>query len=249
MFRREPGIRRAGALPFPGWSRVEVPARLEHRATVIWLHGLGADGTDFLPVVPALGLPESFGVRFVFPEAPLRPVTLNGGMVMRAWYDIRRLSSERHANRSQVDASAAGLRALIGQERERGVSADRIVLAGFSQGGAVALQAAVTPGPGGAPPPAVAGVLAMSTYLPFPERIAPPSSSAPPILLAHGTEDEMLPLHLAARTRDFLTASGWKVDFRTYSMGHQVVEREIRDAGRFLRRVLAPPAATSESSR
>lgn len=227
---------------FPGWSLVDLAPRVRHRATVIWLHGLGADGYDFLPALPALRLPESLGLRFLFPEAPPRPVSLNGGLVMRAWYDIRSLDREGHADREQLAASVAGLRALIRQENERGIPPERIALVGFSQGGGVVLQTVASAGPGGEPPPRVAGALGMSTYLPFPEAMASAASPPVPILLGHGTEDEVVGIHLGVRTRDLLRQRGWEVEFRTWPIGHAVSEAELRDAGRFLRRILAPLA-------
>ena len=164
---------------------------------------------------------------------------------MRAWYDIESLSSERHANPEHLAASVAGVRALLDRERERGVPPERIALAGFSQGGAVALATAVCPGPGGAPPPPLAGVLAMSCYLPFPESAADAPPAGVPVFQAHGTFDEVVPLRLGERTRDLLLARGWGVDFRAYPMGHQVSEAEIRDLGRFLARIL--PAERAEA--
>ncbi len=228
-------IRPAGP---PGWSLVEAPPAAEHRATVFWLHGLGADGTDFLPILPALGLLDDLGIRFVFPEAPPRPVTLNGGMIMPAWYDIRDLSREGHADREELQAAATGLSALIRAERKRGIPPERIVLAGFSQGGVVALHTALTRQRGESEPPRVAGVLGMSCYLAFPEAVTPAGAGSPPVMLAHGTEDEMIDISLGRRARDTLGDAGWNVDFRTYFMGHHVSDAEVRDVRGFLRRVL-----------
>ncbi len=216
-----------------------MPPAGEHRATVFWLHGLGADGHDFLPILPALRLSDSLGVRFVFPEAPFRPVTINGGMVMRAWYDIEALSREGHAHRDHLAAAVIGIRGLIEQEQARGIPPERMVLAGFSQGGAVALQTAAGEGPDEEAPPRLGGVLAMSCYLPFPERVVLAGEHAAPVFQAHGSTDDIVPLPLGIRSREVLRTAGWEVDFRTYSMGHQISEAEIRDGGLFLRRVLS----------
>ncbi len=177
----------------------------------------------------------------MFPEAPPRPVTINAGMVMRAWYDIETLAREGGANRAQLGESAEGVRALLEAERRRGVPPERIVLAGFSQGGAVVLHAA-TSGPRGKPL-RVGGVVALSTCLPFPEEVTGASGAGPPIFQAHGTADDLVPFWLGARTRDALEAAGRTVEFHRYPIGHQVSPPEIRDIGRFLRRVLGEAGA------
>lgn len=224
----------------PRWSLVEVPPAGIHRATIFWLHGLGADGHDFAPVLPALRIPRALGVRFVFPEAPVRPVTLNGGMAMRAWYDIGSITDSRELNREHLEDAASGVRALLAAEREKGIPPERQVLVGFSQGGAVALTAAVCHGPNAVPPPPVAGVAALSTYLPQPERLAP--AGVAPVLLAHGYYDEVVPFRAGSSTRDALVAAGWSVDFRSYAMGHAVCEEQIRTLGAFFRRLLGDGA-------
>lgn len=224
--------------PDPGWPIVEGPAPAEHRATVFLLHGLGADGHDFAPIVPGLRLPESLGVRFRFPEAPLRPVTVNQGFVMRAWYDLEALGADGRANRAHLAEAVAGVRALVAGETRRGIPAERIVLAGFSQGGAVALAAAACRDGSGAGPLPLGGVAALSAYLPAPDLLVPAPPGAPPIFLAHGDADPMVAPALGTKSRDCLLAAGWKVDFRSYPMGHQVSAAEIDDLGRFLRRVL-----------
>ena len=217
------------------------PAR-EHRATVLWLHGLGADGHDFEPIIPALRLPESLGIRFLFPEAPFRPVTLNGGATMRAWYDIESLDREGHLNLAQLADSVAGVRALLEAEHARGIPPERIVLAGFSQGGAVALQLAVCPGPNLEPPPRLAGVLALSTYLASPDSVIPPVGHRFPIFQAHGTYDPMVSHDLGILSRQVLEVANWDVELHSYPMAHQVIQTEIHDIGKFLRRVLGDPA-------
>lgn len=216
------------------------PAR-EHRATVIWLHGLGADGHDFEPIIPALRLPEALGVRFLFPEAPIRAVTLNGGAHMRSWYDIRSLDREGHLNLEQLADSVAGVRALLEGEHARGIPPERTVLAGFSQGGAVALHLAVCPGPNLEAPPRLAGLLALSTYLARAESVIPPPGHLFPIFQGHGTYDPMVPPELGAFSRQVLEAAGWDVESHSYPMAHQVIQAEIQDIGQFLRRVLRDP--------
>ncbi len=228
---------------------MEVAPAGAHRTTIIWLHGLGADGHDFEPIVPALRLPESLGVRFLFPEAPFRPVTINGGASMRAWFDIESLTREGRANRQHLAESVAGVRALLERERERGIPPERLLLAGFSQGGAVVLHATVCPGPGGEPPVAVAGVVALSTYVPDFEAVVAPRDPPVPIFQAHGSFDPMIPLHFAAESRRVLTNAGWPVEFHDYPMAHQVSEAEIHDLGFFLRRVLEDQPGTGGSAK
>lgn len=167
-------------------------------------------------------------------------MTINGGLVMRAWYDIEALDRDGHVNLGHLAASVAAVRTLVGEERARGIPPERLVLAGFSQGGAVALQTAVCRTLDGAPPPEVAGVVALSAYLPLPEGVVSASSTAAPVFQAHGAWDELVPLALGIRTRDALTAAGRPVEFHSYEMGHQVSETEVHDLGVFLRRVLAP---------
>ena len=232
---------RTGASP---WSVVEVAPAREHRATIIWLHGLGADGHDFEPIIPALRLPDSLGVRFLFPEAPFRPVTINDGMEMRAWFDIESVTRERAVNREHLAESVAGVRVLIERERERGIPPQRLLLAGFSQGGAVALHATVCPGPGGEAPVEVGGVVALSTYVPDFEAVVAPRDPPVPIFQAHGSFDPLIPLHFAAVSRRVLTNAGWPVEFHDYPMAHHVSEAEIHDLGFFLRRVLEDQTGT-----
>jgi phospholipase/carboxylesterase len=196
---------------------------------VIWLHGLGADGHDFEPIVPELDL--SFPARFVFPHAPVRSVTINGGMAMRAWYDILGLDRDAHEDAAGIRSSAAAVAELVDREIQRGLSADRIVLAGFSQGGAIALHAALRA------PRALAGVLALSTYLPLAGTLAAERSAENagiPIFMAHGTADAVLPLALGDSSRRKLEALGYAVEWRTYAMPHSVCIDEIRAVGAWL---------------
>jgi phospholipase/carboxylesterase len=212
---------------------VEMETGPSPQAAIIWLHGLGADGHDFEPIVPELGLPASLPVRFVFPHAPLMPVTLNGGAVMRAWYDV---AGDGRQDEAGIRASQARVEAIIGGEMRRGIRAASIVLAGFSQGGAVALQTGLRH------PERLAGILALSTYLPLADKLATeanPANRAVPILMCQGTQDPVIPLSAATRSRDALRALGYTVDWKEYPMPHAVCAEEIADIGRWLRGVLA----------
>ena len=204
---------------------------------VIWLHGLGADGSDFVPVVPELGLAASPGVRFIFPNAPEMPVTCNGGYVMPAWYDI--ISLEPHSRRideAGIVQSRDAIRRLIERENARGIPCERIFLAGFSQGGAVAYTTALTH------PEALAGVIALSTYLPVEElveREATPANRALPVFAAHGSIDDVVSPALGRRARDFVAARGNAVVWQEYPMPHSVCLEEVEDIGAWLRERLA----------
>jgi len=218
-----------------GEATVLVP-NVPARASVIWLHGLGADGHDFVPIVPELSLPPAASVRFVFPHAPVRPVTINNGMRMRAWYDIMELSAQRVEDEAGIRHSASIVEALIARERAAGIAAERIVIAGFSQGGAIALHTALRQDE------RLAGVLALSTYLPLHsslEREAAPANRALPILMCHGRFDPVLPVELGQQSRDLLRALGYAVEWREYAMQHQVCPAEIADIAGWLRRILA----------
>jgi len=204
-------------------------------ASVIWMHGLGADGRDFVPLVPQLALAPAAGIRFVFPHAPRRPVTLNGGMPMRAWYDIRELSAGSLEDAAGILESAARLDGFIERERALGIRADRIVLAGFSQGGAMALQVALRYRE------SLAGVLALSTYLPLRDRLASEGSEANrtiAILMCHGRNDPVLTIQAGRLSRDALQALGYAVQWKEYDMRHEVCAEEIGDIARWLRRAL-----------
>ncbi len=196
------------------------------RHAIIWLHGLGADGNDFAPIVPELvgrGWPP---VRFVFPHAPVRPVTINNGMSMRAWYDIRGVSIADKQDEAGIRASIASLDELIAREAARGVPAGRVIVAGFSQGGAIALAGGVRHAT------SLAGIVALSTYLPLAGMTALERSHANaqvPIFIGHGSADAVVPLALGIATRDALTTLGHAVDWHSYPMGHQVCAAEIAD--------------------
>ena len=203
-------------------------------AAVIWLHGLGADGHDFEPLVPELRLPGRLAVRFVFPHAPVRPVTINQGMRMRAWYDIVQLGGGRE-DEAGIRASQQQLEALVERECARGIAPQRVVLAGFSQGGAIALQTALRFRE------RLAGTLALSTYLPLAAKLDAERNAAAremPILMAHGTQDPMISIDHARRSRDLLVGLGYKVDWREYPMPHSVCAQEISDIAAWLTQVL-----------
>jgi phospholipase/carboxylesterase len=205
------------------------------RAAVVWLHGLGADGHDFEPIVPELDLPDTLAVRFVFPHAPFQPVTVNGGAVMRAWYDVYELGGTRREDERGVHASQAAVEALLAREKARGIEAGRIVLAGFSQGGAIALQTGLRH------PERLAGILALSTYLPLRDTLEAEASAAArtvPIFMAHGVHDPLIPIERARQSRDRLLALGYPVQWREYPMPHAVTADEIGDVATWLRTVL-----------
>ena len=210
---------------------LEIETGPSPRAAVIWLHGLGADGHDFEPIVPELGMPAAPAVRFVFPHAPLQPVAINRGAVMRAWYDV---TGDGRQDAEGIRASQVRVEALIARERARGIAARSIVLAGFSQGGAMALHTGLRH------PERLAGILALSCYLPLPETLEREASQASrdvPIFMAHGTEDPVIPLSWAMRSRDRLIALGYAVEWHEYPMPHSVCAEEIADIGRWLTRV------------
>ena len=204
-------------------------------AAVIWLHGLGADGHDFEPIVPELDLPDSLPVRFVFPHAPMQPVTINGGAVMRAWYDVYGLQGVRREDAAGVRASQAAVEELLEREKKRGIPASRLVLAGFSQGGAIALQTGLRH------PERLAGIMALSTYLPVADTLAAEASAANrdvPIFMAHGLHDPLIPIERAQMSRKLLESAGYRVEWHDYPMEHSVCAEEIADISSWLRRVL-----------
>ena len=217
---------------------IEIQTAPNPRAAVIWLHGLGADGNDFAPIVPGLGLRESPGIRFIFPHAPMRPVTVNNGYVMRAWYDVTAGDLEgrsRQVDENGVRASQAAVENLIAHENRRGIAARDIVLAGFSQGGAIALQTGLRHRE------RLAGVMALSTYLPLANTLpaeAAAQNKDVPIFYAHGTYDPMIPLAMATASRDRLRAFGYPVEWHEYPMQHAVCPEEMADIGQWLRNVL-----------
>jgi phospholipase/carboxylesterase len=213
---------------------IEIEASGTPNAAVIWLHGLGADGHDFEPVVPELQLPARLAVRFVFPHAPIRPVTLNQGLRMRAWYDIAQLGGGREDD-AGIRSSQHSLEELIEREGARGIAPRRVVLAGFSQGGAIALQTGLRYRE------RLAGILALSTYLPLAATVATERNTAHPdmpIFMAHGIHDPMIPLERAERSREALEKLGYPIEWHTYPMPHSVCLQEISDIAAWLTRVL-----------
>jgi len=214
---------------------VEIETGRPVRSAVIWLHGLGADGHDFEPIVPHLGL-HDLGVRFVFPHAPRRPVTINMGLIMRAWYDIRGLDVGSDPDEKAIRESAAQVAALVDRERDRGIGSGAIVLAGFSQGGVIALHVALRNRE------TLAGAVALSTYLPDDPKLEEEKSEANgriPVFQAHGLYDPVIPLVLGEQARDRLQALGHPVTWKTYPMQHEVHPDEIADLGIWLRERLA----------
>jgi phospholipase/carboxylesterase len=215
---------------------IEIETGPQPTASVIWLHGLGADGHDFEPIIPELGLSGSPAVRFVFPHAPYRPVTVNGGQVMRAWYDIAIDGRGFRQDETHIRDSEQILRRLIAQERDRGIASRRIVLAGFSQGAAIALHTGLRY------PEPLAGILALSMPVPLPERIAPeldPTNARTPVFLAHGTRDQMVPYPMGEYGHRLLEQLGLPVEWHSYPMEHTVIQEELADIRAWLGRVLA----------
>lgn len=219
-------------------SAIEVETAENPDATVIWMHGLGDDGRGWSEVVPMLGLPKRFAVRFLFPHAPVMPVTINNGMRMRAWYDIRQANFNERADLDGVRRSQALVEALQAREIGRGIAPSRIVLAGFSQGGAIALYAGIRHGA------RLAGIVGLSTYLVDAEHAVQEASAANrdvPIFMAHGTRDPVIQYAWAGHSRDVLVAGGWPVEWHSYPMEHSAVPEELAAVGAFLANVLLPP--------
>ena len=214
---------------------VELVTGADPVATIIWLHGLGADGWDFVPVVRELPLPEDLPLRFLFPHAPMRAVTINNGMEMRAWYDISMNDLARLPDEEGIRESQAEVERLIARERSRGIDSSRIIVAGFSQGGAIALQVGLRHAN------RLGGVMALSTYLALGESLeteAAAANRATPIFMAHGTEDQIVPLRLAELSRSTLQSRGYEVEWHTYPMPHGVCAEEVEAAAKFILRVI-----------
>jgi phospholipase/carboxylesterase len=215
---------------------IEIETASPPTASVIWLHGLGADGNDFVPIVPELKLPVALAVRFVFPHAPVRKVTINNGIAMRAWYDIAAADLNSRADIAGVRMSQAQIEALIAREKARGIAASRIVLAGFSQGGVIALHTALRH------QERLAGVIALSTYLVQADRLPDEAAAANrdlPIFMAHGTADPVVRFEWGDASRRALVAEGYRVEWHTYRMEHSVCMEEIEAIGQWLVRTLA----------
>jgi phospholipase/carboxylesterase len=214
---------------------LEIQSAPSPTAAVIWLHGLGADGHDFVDIVPLLGL-DPIPTRFVFPHAPMRPVTINGGAVMRAWYDVRGDGGARREDEAGVRESQGRVEALIEREKTRGIPAGRIALAGFSQGAAMALQTGLRH------PERLAGIMALSGFLPLADKAAAevvPANRDVPIFMAHGIHDPLIPLARARHARDLLTGLRYRIEWHEYPIPHSVSDAEIRDVSAWLQRALA----------
>lgn len=217
-------------------SSVEIDPSGSAGAAVIWLHGLGANGHDFEPIVPYLRLPPELGVRFVFPDAPTQPVTINGGLEMPAWYDVYDMDIPRREDGIGIRNSARTIRTLIEREIGRGIPSDRIVLAGFSQGGAMALHTGLRY------PDPLAGILALSCYLPMADNLSDEGSAAnraTPILMMHGTHDEVIPVHYGEQCFQRLQTLGYPTHWQSYTMGHEVCPDQIQVIGAWLAERLA----------
>lgn len=213
---------------------IEIEPTLPAKAAVIWLHGLGASGNDFAPIVPELNLPESLGIRFVFPHAPSIPVTINGGMVMPAWYDILSMDIDREIDQAQILQSADAIKALIDREIERGIESDKIIVAGFSQGGAVAYETALSY------PKTLAGLMTLSTYFATHSSVEVNSANADlDIFISHGTQDPVVPEVLGQQALAHLKTKGFEPSYKTYPMQHEVCLPQITDISNWLQQRLA----------
>ncbi len=225
-------------------TRIELATGAQPAASVLWLHGLGADGWDFVPIVRELDLAENLAVRFIFPHAPMRAVTINNGFVMRAWYDISQADIARVPDERGIRESQAAIEALIAEEAARGIPASRIVLAGFSQGGAIALHTGLRHAE------RLAGIVALSSYLPLEQSLEAEASAAnksTPIFMAHGSEDPIVPLDLAESSRRTLQLRGYEVEWSSYPMPHAVCAEEVEALGEFLSGALAGAAERRSS--
>lgn len=220
----------------PLLDAIEIETAPNPDAAVIWMHGLGDDGSGWSQVVPSLGLPDHLAVRFIFPHAPVMAVTINNGMRMRAWYDIRQANLNERADLDGVRRSQAHVDALLAREATRGIAPRRTLLAGFSQGGAIALYAGLRFDA------RLAGIVALSAYLIAADRIAAEASAANrdlPIFMAHGTGDQVIAFAWAEHSRDVLETGGWPLEWRAYPMEHAAVVEELVAAGAFINRALS----------
>lgn len=213
---------------------MESPNGAMVNASIIWLHGLGADGSDFAPLVPQLSLPDSFGIRFIFPNAPSIPVSINNGFVMPAWYDIKEVDIDRHVDEEQLKQSAAGVHALINREIDRGVDSSRIIVAGFSQGGAVSYEAGLTY------PKPLAGIMALSTYFATATSIkVNPIQNSIPILICHGSMDPVVSEALGLKSAATLKNLGLVPEYNSYPMEHSLCPQQIVDIAAWMSRTLS----------
>lgn len=225
---------------------IEIETAQSPDAAVIWMHGLGDDGRGWSEVVPSLRLPAELAIRFIFPHAPVMPVTINNGMRMRAWYDIRQANFNDRADLDGVRRSRGLVDVLLAREASRGIAMRRTLLAGFSQGGAIALYAGLRL------PERLAGIVALSTYLIAGDRLDAEASAANrdvPIFMAHGLHDPVVQFAWAERSRDRLKDGGWPVEWHAYPMEHAAVLEEILAAGAFIARALAAASSATSSAR
>ena len=212
-------------------QHLELNTGANPKGSIIWMHGLGADCWDFVSIVKELGLPDDLPLRFIFPQAPTRPITINNGQVMPGWYDISMAELHRKPDEAGVRQSQTAIEQLIAREIERGIPADKIILAGFSQGGAIALQTGLRCRE------ALGGIMALSTYLTLDDSLAAEATIANaniPILMAHGTQDPLIPLSLAVASRTKMEARGYKVEWREYPMPHSLCMEEVEDIGAWI---------------
>lgn len=211
---------------------VIIEPKSSHKASVIWLHGLGADGHDFEPIIPELGLANEPGIRFIFPHAPIRPVTINSGMSMRAWYDVKSPNLREQEDSEAITKSSNLINNYIEAEINAGISSEKIILAGFSQGGAISLHTGLrysSP---------LAGLLALSTYLPLPERLTNEASNENKnilVMMAHGTFDPVIPVEQGRHSCEALKEHGYSVEWHEYPMQHAVCMEEINTIGKWIR--------------
>jgi phospholipase/carboxylesterase len=217
-------------------ENIEIETAPNPGVAIIWMHGLGADGNDFVPLVKELDLAGLPGIRFVFPHANTMPVTINGGYVMRAWYDIMGTDLVRREDEAGLRASQAQVEALIAREKARGIAANRIILAGFSQGCAMALQTGLRH------PETLGGLMCLSGYVPLSATVPTERSAASlatPIFMVHGRQDGVIPVARAEQSRDLLKSMGYRIEWHEYMMQHSLCQEEIDDIGAWLKKVIA----------
>jgi len=220
----------------PTLEAITVQPKSSAKSCVIWLHGLGADGHDFADIVPQLNLPTTLATRFIFPHAPIKPITINGGMHMRAWYDIYGFSADTKQDETGIPLAEKAITALIDSEVAQGIPANKIVIAGFSQGGAMALYTGLRY------PQQLAGVMALSTYLPLAylwDKSETVKNMQTPIFMAHGISDAVLSLNIGETSKDWLVNAGYQVAWHTYNMAHSVCPEEVSDIANWLTEVLS----------
>jgi phospholipase/carboxylesterase len=218
-------------------TAIEIEPPGATRSAIIWMHGLGADGNDFRPIVPELHLPPELGIRFVFPNAPIRSVTINAGMQMRAWYDILSIDLPREEDDTGIRDSERLIQNLIRRENERGIPTARIMLAGFSQGGAMALHTGLRY------PERLRGILALSCYVPLAKTLEGerhPANQDIPVFLSHGQLDPVIPVRYGRASLELLKSLGYRPDWHEYPMGHEVCWEEIQDIGGWIKEVYGP---------